>query len=741
MPVRAHPRTRLQLPTRSLSPPSASVSPPQDEPHVFQSKPIVTNEDASLLDSNNDVLPVGASASLGSSEVAIDPPTTSNSLASKEEMESDADKDPVDSLQQSAANLRIETSSRIEVDLPQDENVNEEAVKPAWDESRLYQKKIHFEHPYIELVDSPIPPEEADSRPNGLFAHNIIPAIGACITLRGGMFYDGSGNRPKKASEQIMRDHWGWQARKREYDREMMIKRRKRMEPWAARASRKLEVDQGVGTAEHYIPDTLSADKEEDVFGGLDEVVTGPYIDDAMELTITCSYEGPWTRPPDTPQPVFDLQGLRLPTRLHQNVIGCKIEDLLPVQRQVIPLVQKGFDVIGVSPTGTGKTACFLIPIIQGIYNEKTSATPVGTSGMSRLRALIIVPTRELAAQIQENTVRLSYGLNVTALALYGAIDFKHLESKLAEKPDIIVATAGRLKEVMEKNLISVFHVKYVVVDEVDRMMVANGFADLTWVFNHGTFPTLDKRQTLFFSATISEPQTHFLKKHQFNPFAVRVGVVGPIAVVQQSFERTKGFYEKLSQLYAYLEKAATENLTVIIFAGTKSNLTRLVGEMKAYSFAQHHGDLIQVERAESLRLFTTKEVPILLTTDISSRGLDIEEVGLIINFHMPPSVSDYIHRVGRTGRKGHGGSAVTFYEPHGKRDLLVLGPLINLLRSCGVEIPSSLNAEVTLAYQTHGLERPEDDSVVQTASDLADMGVYLQPEDPVFTSTFKAGF
>ena len=251
MPVRIHPRTRLQLSRAPTSPLPAAVPPLQHKPLTSRPESVSSSKGANQSEDLDEINAlVSSTPSPESSATLTSFPSRSNTLTLLDHNGTDSVQGETGSLDQLMADLQLDTPSPtdMETDVPQNDITNEEEkIESTWDESMVLPKKKKYkEHPYITFVDSPVPPENEVYRPNGLFTHNVVPMIGACISLRGGAFYDGTGNRPKKAPEEIMKDHRAWLAKKKDYDRMAMMKRRKRTEPWAARASRKLEADQGI---------------------------------------------------------------------------------------------------------------------------------------------------------------------------------------------------------------------------------------------------------------------------------------------------------------------------------------------------------------------------------------------------------------------------------------------------------------------------------------------------------------
>ncbi|XP_055330212.1 ATP-dependent RNA helicase DbpA-like [Paramacrobiotus metropolitanus] len=562
---------------------------------------------------------------------------------------------------------------------------------------------------YAELESLP-KPEALPRQPGQFFGHAALPVRGAMVTLKGEYFHLGTVEKPLPADKDLLRMRQAWLVKARDLDRRANA-RRKRMglAPSMFSAENKRE-------PEHFIPkQNFSA--EEEVFADIGGPTTGEYIDDYLEQPVLTNYLGNQDNTPQIHPIQTTLAGL--PDPLPRNAARIGISELLPIQRAVIPIIHEGYDVIGVSPTGTGKTASFLIPIIWRILMEYRSGP---SAVVLKPRALIMCPTRELADQICKMAVQLCYGTKISSMVIYGAIDTEYLGRKLSEGFDIIVGTPGRLLEAINNKKISFAQVRYVVVDEVDRMLLNRAFPEVVAILESPAFVPPNRRQTMFFSATLAEHKVNILRHHQANPFSVRIGEPGPLGTIAQSFERLKGFNEKENNLHRILDEVG-ETAKVIVFVRTKDNANMLAASLSGRRAATIHAGFTQKDRVEEMEKFRNGDNNVLVTTDLASRGLDIAGVDVVINFSLPSTVEDYIHRIGRSGRKGHPGRAISFYDPLRRADQYLIGPLITALKGSCIPVDRWLEEEADKGIAGFQVNENASD-----ANDLADMNMFLNP-------------
>lgn len=342
---------------------------------------------------------------------------------------------------------------------------------------------------------------------------------------------------------------------------------------------------------------------------------------------------------------------------LLQGIDAIGFESATPIQEQAIPVILAGKDLIGSAQTGTGKTAAFLLPIINDIL---TKNEPEAT------KCLIVVPTRELAIQIDQQMQGLSYFTRVNSIAVYGGGDgdlFAQEKKALSEGASVITATPGRLIAHLKMGYVNMKSLRFLVLDEADRMLDMGFHQDIQKIISF--LPK--KRQNLMFSATMPPKMRTLAKEVLSNPEEINVAVSVPADKIIQV-----GFVVHDTQKIPMIEHvlSAGNFLSVIVFCSTKDNTKNLTKSLKKlkFSVAEIHSDLDQKERGEVLNLFKAKKLTILVATDILSRGIDIEDIELVINYDVPNDVEDYIHRIGRTARAAAKGVAFTFINEKEQR-------------------------------------------------------------------------
>ncbi|MBK7149870.1 MAG: DEAD/DEAH box helicase [Bacteroidetes bacterium] len=327
-------------------------------------------------------------------------------------------------------------------------------------------------------------------------------------------------------------------------------------------------------------------------------------------------------------------------------------ENATPIQQQAIPIIQAGKDIIACAQTGTGKTAAFLLPVVNKIV--KTHKDTVNT--------LIIVPTRELAIQIDEAMQGFGYFTSVSAIAIFGGkdgISFEQEKKALTQGANIVIATPGRLIAHLNMGYVKFNHIEHLILDEADRMLDMGFSDDINKIVSY--LPK--KRQTLLFSATMPSKIRDLAKRILHEPEQINIAVSKPAAGVMQA--AYSAFDNQKPELLKSL--LTGKNISsIIIFSSTKDKVKELHRMLRKYNFnaSAIHSDLEQEERNEVMRNFKNRSIQILVATDILSRGIDIDSIGLVINYDVPRDAEDYIHRVGHTARAEQTGVALTFINP-----------------------------------------------------------------------------
>jgi ATP-dependent RNA helicase RhlE len=361
------------------------------------------------------------------------------------------------------------------------------------------------------------------------------------------------------------------------------------------------------------------------------------------------------------PAPIaFD--GLALDARLLSGIRDLGWADTRPVQSGVIPLALAGDDVIACAETGTGKTAAFLVPILQRFLREGPSRAPA-------TRALILAPTRELAVQIEDQVQGLTYHTTVSSIAVFGGVPMTQQEQALKANVDIVVATPGRLMDHMRHASVAFGALEVLVLDEADRMLDMGFWPDVQRIL--AALPS--ERQTLLFSATMPAEVLKLTKEFLRQPKYVQVGRRGGPAQTITHAVKTLPSGEKVQWLARWLREEATG--PVLVFCRTKVGADRLASRLSGMGIrtAALHADRTQQQRMAAVEGFRTGTYPVLVATDVAARGLDIDGIAHVVNFEVPDTPEAYVHRVGRTGRAESTGSALTLAAPEELRALRAL--------------------------------------------------------------------
>jgi ATP-dependent RNA helicase RhlE len=340
---------------------------------------------------------------------------------------------------------------------------------------------------------------------------------------------------------------------------------------------------------------------------------------------------------------------LNLEAGVYEGISAMGFEDTTPIQESAIPAVLNNNDIIACAQTGTGKTAAYLIPVLN-----KLSVNPG-----KNIDTLILVPTRELALQIDQQLEGFSYFLEISSIAVYGGGDadtWTNQKNALVKGTNIVIATPGRLIAHLNFGYLNFDGLKHLILDEADRMLDMGFYDDIMRIIKH--LPK--ERQTLMFSATMPDKIRVMAKKVLREPVEINLAISKPAeAILQVAYlvydENKTGLIKKLVD---------GKNLqSILIFSATKKNVKQIASALKGLKFvaSEIHSDLEQNEREQVLLDFRNRKSQVLVATDIVSRGIDITDIDLVINFDVPADAEDYVHRVGRTARAKSSGVAITF--------------------------------------------------------------------------------
>ena len=334
----------------------------------------------------------------------------------------------------------------------------------------------------------------------------------------------------------------------------------------------------------------------------------------------------------------------KIDEKLKQNIISKGYTAPTPIQDQVIPHLLEGRDVVGIANTGTGKTAAFLIPVLDKLIKNP------------RENVLIVAPTRELALQIQEEVLEFSKGLDIWVALCIGGANINGQISALRRNPNVVIGTPGRLIDLTNKAL-DLRDFRTIVLDEVDRMVDIGFIKDIRYLVS--LLP--EDRQSLFFSATVTPEIAGIMHAFLKDPITISVKKEETAKNIEQDVIYAYSQQEKIDKLTALLKQE--EFKKVIIFGRTKWSVERLAQTLQKSGFQaiSIHGNKNQSQRLRALEQFKSNRLQVLVATDVAARGLDIEDVTHVINFDEPTNYTDYIHRIGRTGRANKRGKALTF--------------------------------------------------------------------------------
>ncbi|AAN54448.1 DEAD/DEAH box helicase [Shewanella oneidensis MR-1] len=348
-------------------------------------------------------------------------------------------------------------------------------------------------------------------------------------------------------------------------------------------------------------------------------------------------------------------------------ISDCGYQKMTPIQQQAIPAIRRGQDVLASAQTGTGKTAAFALPILQKMVENPSETLKSNT------RVLILTPTRELAAQVAENVEAYSKYLNFSVLTIYGGVKVETQAQKLKRGADIIVATPGRLLEHLTACNLSLSSVDFLVLDEADRMLDMGFSADIQKILQ----AVNKKRQNLLFSATFSSAVKKLANEMMIKPQVISADKQNTTAdtvsqVVYPVEQRRKR--ELLSEL---IGKKNWQQ--VLVFTATRDAADTLVKELNLDGIPSEvvHGEKAQGSRRRALREFVSGKVRVLVATEVAARGLDIPSLEYVVNFDLPFLAEDYVHRIGRTGRAGKSGVAISFVSREEERTLADIEKLI----------------------------------------------------------------
>ena len=361
----------------------------------------------------------------------------------------------------------------------------------------------------------------------------------------------------------------------------------------------------------------------------------------------------------------MSFKTLGLSEEILKSIEEVGYENPSEIQKQAIPQVLMGRDILGCAQTGTGKTASFMLPLVEILST--------GQSKSRMPRSLILAPTRELAMQVSEDFKLFNKYLKLQMALLIGGVSFSEQDSKLAKGVDVLVATPGRLLDHVERGKIILKDIKILVIDEADRMLDMGFIPDIEKITK--LLPKI--RQTLFFSATLSQEIRHIGENFLINPKEITVSPSSSTAIGIESFLIKTTKKEKLNKLERILNIEKIKN--AVIFCNKKIDINKVNTFLKNHKFKTVclHGDMNQSSRINSLEEFKNGLADILVASDVAARGLDVAGLSHVFNYDVPNNAEDYVHRIGRTGRAGLSGKAFTLYDDIDEKSILMIEKLI----------------------------------------------------------------
>ncbi|WOL04222.1 DEAD-box ATP-dependent RNA helicase 37-like [Canna indica] len=425
---------------------------------------------------------------------------------------------------------------------------------------------------------------------------------------------------------------------------------------------------------------------DEAAFDGQDN--TGINFDAYEDIPVEISGE-------NVPQAVSTFAEIDLGEAVNENVRRCKYVKPTPVQRHAIPILLARRDLMACAQTGSGKTAAFCFPIIGGIMKEPPSQRQRG-SRTAYPQALILSPTRELSIQIHEEARKFSYQTGVRVVVAYGGAPINQQLRELERGVDILVATPGRLVDLLERARVSLQNIRYLALDEADRMLDMGFEPQIRRIVEQMDMPERGQRQTMLFSATFPREIQRLASDFLYNYIFLAVGRVGSSTdLILQRVEFVLDS-DKRSHLMDLIHAqrvngAHGKQALTLVFVETKKGADSLEHWLCINGFpaTSIHGDRTQQEREQALRSFKSGATPILVATDVAARGLDIPHVAHVINFDLPNDIDDYVHRIGRTGRAGKSGLATAFFNENNSS---LARPLAELMQEANQEVPQWLS-------------------------------------------------
>jgi len=453
--------------------------------------------------------------------------------------------------------------------------------------------------------------------------------------------------------------------------------------------------DSGMTTNERGFHGDMRPDKrlEARLFDLSDKQTTGINFDNYDKIPIEVSGE-------NIPDPCEEYSVDTIGEDLFRNTQLCGYNRPTPVQKYSVPIGSAGRDLMACAQTGSGKTAGFLFPIIMAMIRTGGTEAPDNSHRRVYPNALVLAPTRELAQQIHDEARRFTYCTGIAPVVIYGGADARDQLRQIERGCDLLVATPGRLVDFIDRGRLAMETVRFLVLDEADRMLDMGFEPQIRRIVEECYMPAGDDRQTMMFSATfpanIQRLASDFMGDYVF----LTVGRVGSASKdVTQTVEFVEE-HDKMEELMKFL--LTIQEGLILIFVETKRSCDYVEDILCSRGFpaCSIHGDKSQREREEALRAFKRGETPVMVATDVASRGLDIPNVTQVVNYDLPSNTDDYVHRIGRTGRAGNTGAALSFVN---EKNSNIVRELRDLLDENEQEVPSWMSQMCNYSGRSSG--------------------------------------
>ena len=384
------------------------------------------------------------------------------------------------------------------------------------------------------------------------------------------------------------------------------------------------------------------------------------------------------------------FKNLPINKQVMDNLITMQYDLMTPIQKYIIPYILEGKDCLGCAQTGSGKTIAFLVPIVSLMLKEGCPKDKLQSNYCSFPVCLILVPTRELAEQIYKEARKVIHKTGIVVTKVYGGVPCDSQLRELKQGSDIVIGTPGRLLEHIDRRTLNLSMIKYLVIDESDRMLDMGFEEQMKSIVFNKQMTDKSQRNNLMFSATIPHNVLNISEKFMNQSYLITSSNKDDIGNANSNVTHIIEYVEDNDKILKLHEIFQQIQGNAILFLETKRSVDNLESflEKRNYNVVAIHGDKPQTLRQEAIKLFSSGEVPILIATDVASRGLDFPNVSYVFNFDMPKNIEDYIHRIGRTGRVGNKGTAISFFN---SKNASIAKELINILRKMNQDIPEFL--------------------------------------------------